>query len=59
MRISKEKIKDMQFIMKNRFGMDISDEQAQEIGLAIIAMLIAKARRDPQLIKSLENKYES
>lgn len=58
MRISKEKIKDIQSIMKNRFGTDISDEQAQEIGLATIAFLIAKVQSNPHLIKSLENMYE-
>lgn len=42
MRLSPERIKDLQKLLKEQTGKDYSDEEAQEAGLSIIRFVIAK-----------------
>lgn len=44
-RISPERIKELQKLLKEQTGKDYSDEEAQEAGLAIMRFVIAKERR--------------
>ena len=44
-RISPERIKELQKLLKEQTGKDYSDEEAQEAGLAIIRFVIAKQSR--------------
>ncbi len=41
-RISPERIKDLQKLLKEQTGKDYTDEETQEAGLAIIRFVIAK-----------------
>lgn len=53
-RISPERIKELQKLLKEQTGKDYSDEEAQEAGLAIIRFVIAKERRRQELSKLQE-----
>jgi len=50
-RISPERIKELQKLLKEQTGKEYSDEEAQEAGLAIIRFVIAKERRRQELSK--------
>lgn len=54
MRIHSDQIKSLQALLR-QLGLDYTDEQAQEAGIAIIRFVIAKAQREEQL---LEKDYE-
>ena len=56
MRLSKERIKELQKLLKEQTGKDYSDEEAQEAGLAIIRFVIAKEQRNRELHKVKESK---
>lgn len=45
MKFSDERIKELQTILKEEFGLDYTDEQAQEAGIAIIRFVLAKTQR--------------
>lgn len=51
MRISQERIKDLQKLLKEQTGKDYTDEEAQEAGLAIMRFVVAKERRRQELDK--------
>lgn len=44
-RISPERIKELQKLLKELTGKDYSDEEAQEAGLAIVRFVLAKEQR--------------
>lgn len=44
-RISSERIKELQKLLKEQTGKDYSDEEAQEAGLAILRFVMAKESR--------------
>ncbi len=50
-RISPERIKELQKLLKEQTGKDYTDEEAQEAGLAIIRFVIAKEERRQELGK--------
>ena len=50
MRINSDHIKSLQAILRE-LGLDYTDEQAQQAGLAIIRFVIAKAQREKQLLE--------
>lgn len=50
-RISPERIKELQKLLKEQTGKDYSDEEAQEAGLAIIWFVLAKEQRRRELRK--------
>jgi len=52
MRISPQRIKVSQKLLKEQTGKDYSDEEAQQAGLAIVLFVIAKERQNNKL-KSL------
>jgi len=54
-RLSEERIKELQTLLKEEFNLDYTDEQAQEAGMAMIRFLIAKAQRRQELASSQEN----
>lgn len=57
MRLSSERIKTLQALLKEEFGLDYSDEQAQEAGLAIMRFVIAKTQRENELSNHKEYEY--
>lgn len=57
MRLSSERIKTLQALLKEEFGLDYSDEQAQEAGLAIMRFVIAKTQRETELSNHKEYEY--
>lgn len=48
-RISPERIKELQKLLKEQTGKDYRDEEAQEAGMAIMRFVIAKAQRVQQI----------
>lgn len=50
-RISPERIKELQALLKEQTGKDYSDEEAQEAGLAIMRFVVAKEQRRQELDK--------
>lgn len=48
-RISTERIKELQKLLKEQTGKDYSDEEAQEAGMAILRFVIAKESRKMNL----------
>lgn len=57
MRLSSERIKTLQALLKEEFGLEYSDEQAQEAGLAIMRFVIAKTQREKELSNHKEYEY--
>jgi hypothetical protein len=55
MRLSNERIKRLQVLLKEQHGLDSTDEEAQETGLAILRFAVAKAQRQHQLAKNKGN----
>ena len=55
MRLSNERIKSLQVLLKELTGQDYTDEQTQDAGMAIIRFTIAKAQRRQDLLKLKEN----
>jgi len=54
MRLNDERIKTLQILLKKLSGLDYTDEQAQEAGMAIMRFTAAKARREQELAKNKE-----
>ena len=52
MKLSDERIRELQAILKEEFGLDYTAEQAQEAGLAIIRFAIAKTQRQSSLVNN-------
>lgn len=59
MRLSSEHIKKLQVLLKEIHGLDYSDEQAQEAGMAIMRFVQVKAQRKQELAKLKENENGS
>lgn len=57
MRLSSEDVKSLQILLKDEFGLNYTDEQAQEAGMAIMRFVIAKAQRKQELAKKEGNDY--
>lgn len=55
MRFSKHRIKQIKLIMKDQFDKDITDDEAQQIGLAVLAFVIAKAEHEPIILNLTED----
>lgn len=49
MRLNSERTKTLQALLKECCGLDYTDEQAQEAGMAIMRFVIAKAQRKAYL----------
>ncbi len=45
MRLSTKSIKALQALLKDLVGLELTDEQTQEAGMAIIRFMVAKAHR--------------
>jgi len=45
MRFSDERIKELQAILKEEFGLDYTAEQTQDAGIAIVRFVLAKTQR--------------
>lgn len=59
MRLSDERIKELKVLLKELYGLDYTDEQAQEASLAIMRFVIAKTQRQRELTnKKMEMNYE-
>lgn len=56
MRLSEERIRALQILLKKQTGRDYTDEEAQEAGMAIMRFVIAKAQRQRELANSEESK---
>lgn len=57
MRINHERIKALQLLLKDQYGLEYSDEQAQEAGMAIMRFLIAKAQHKSQQHSKEDKNY--
>lgn len=57
MKLSTERIKSLQPLLKQVTGREYTDDQTQEAGMAIIRFVIAKAQRKQDLAKTKENVY--
>jgi hypothetical protein len=57
MRLSSDHIKKLQVLLKELHGLDYTDEQAQEAGMAIMRFVQVKAQRKQQLANLKENVY--
>jgi hypothetical protein len=55
-RISPERIKELQKLFKEQTGKDYSDEEAQEAGLAVMRFVVAKEARKIKVQQASENK---
>jgi hypothetical protein len=51
MRLSDERIKSLQALLREKHGLELTDEQAQEAGMAIMRFVLAKAQRKQELTK--------
>jgi hypothetical protein len=49
MRLNTERIQALQRLLKNELGLDYSDEEAQQAGLAIMRFVVAKYRHSNSL----------
>jgi hypothetical protein len=52
MRLSNERIKSLQALLKELHGLDLNEEQAQRAGLQIMRFVAAKAQRQKELTKN-------
>lgn len=59
MRISPERIKELQKLLKEQTGRDYTDEEAQEAGLAIMRFVIAKEQRKQSKVAKNEDRLTS
>ena len=50
-RISPERVKELQKLLNEKTGKDYSDEEAQEAGLAILRFVVVKEQRRQELSK--------
>jgi hypothetical protein len=55
MKLSGERIKSLQVLLKEQTGQDYTEQQAQEAGMAIMRFVIVKAQRKRELAKFKEN----
>jgi hypothetical protein len=53
MRLTEERIKSLQVLMREKLGSEMTNEQAHEAGLAIMRFLIAKTQRKQELMKDV------
>jgi hypothetical protein len=58
-RISKERIKELQKLLKEQTGRDYTDEEAQEAGLAIMRFTLAKKRRELELQEEFDDETKT
>jgi hypothetical protein len=49
MRLSNERIKELQVLLKELYGLEYDAEEAQEAGLAIMRFVIVKTQRQREL----------
>ena len=56
MRLSNERIKSLQALMREKHGLELTEEQAQEAGMAIMRFVIVKAQRRRELAKKKGNR---
>ena len=57
MRLSESRIQALQKILKDEFGLDYTDEVAQQTGLAIIRLVVEKIQQDPELLKAVADEH--
>lgn len=55
MRLSNEHIKTLQALLRELYGLELTDEQAQRAGISIMRFVIAKAQRKRELKKEGQN----
>jgi hypothetical protein len=60
MKFSDERIKELQTILKEEFGLDYTAEQTQEAGIAIVRFVLAKTQRQLDMnSRNMEIKYDN
>jgi hypothetical protein len=57
MRLSTDRIKSLQALLKEQCGLEYTEEQAQAAGMAIIRFVMAKAQREKELT-TMEKNHE-
>jgi hypothetical protein len=58
-RLSQERIKALQKLLKEQTGKDYTDEEAQEAGLAIVRFVLAKEKRNQELREEFKNESKA
>jgi len=59
MKLSDERIKELQAILNEEFGLDYTAEQAQDAGLAVIRFVLAKTQRQLDMTNNMEINNDS
>ncbi|MEK7603274.1 MAG: hypothetical protein AAB459_03460 [Patescibacteria group bacterium] len=54
MRLSSQQIKELQALLSELHGLELTDEQTQEAGLAIMRFTLAKAQKQQELTNNTE-----
>ncbi len=54
MRLSDERIEELQALLKELFGLDYTAEEAQEAGLAIMRFVLVKTQRQQEILNNKE-----
>jgi len=57
MRLSNDRIKSLQALLKELYGLEYTAEQAQEAGLAIMRFVAVKTHREQELMPHKRNEY--
>ena len=58
MRLSASRVQALKKILKSEHGIDMTDEEAQQAGLAIVRFAAAKLQRNGQQLKTKRSKQE-
>lgn len=56
MRLSNERIKALQVLLRELHGLELTDGETQEAGLSIMRFLKVKSQREHELLKLKDNK---
>ena len=59
MRLSNERIKSLQILLNDKYGLELTNEEAQKAGMAIMRFVLAKAQREQELTNKEGNVYEN
>ena len=55
MRLNDERVEELQVLLKELYGLDLSAEQTQGAGLSILRFVLAKTQRQQELSKTRSN----
>ena len=59
MRLSNERIKSLQILLHYKYGLELTNEEAQKAGMAIMRFVLAKAQREQELTNKEGDVHEN